>query len=96
MMAWKTVAQDVEEKTQAYWRVSQVWNRSTEIMPTGEAIVICKDNMLYTNPERPVMRHTERLLAEIVKGEGAVPPDDSILLNFPVEYISALNALDQM
>lgn len=96
MIPWKTVAQDVEEKTKNYWRVSLIWNsRSTEEMVTGDAIVLCVDNLKYTNPARPIVKLSTRLLDELVKGEGSPHPDQSQIYAFP-EVIDAMNALDHM
>jgi len=81
---WKTVAKDIEEKTQNYWKVSRAWNnRSPVEMVTGEAIVYCTDNLKYTNPERPVAKYTAKLLSELIQGEGSPKPEESSLINFP-------------
>lgn len=81
---WKTVAQDIEEKTLNFWRVSRAWNnRSPVEMITGEAIVYCTDNLKYTNPERPIARYTTKLLQELIQGEGSPPPEVSALISFP-------------
>jgi hypothetical protein len=84
MITWKTTAQDIEEKTQNHWRVSLAWNcRSDYPMPTGEAIVRIKDNMMYTNPERPLYRRSTIILSEIVKGEGSPRLEESCIIPFP-------------
>ncbi len=84
---WKTVAQDVEEKTQAYWRISLAWNnRAIEPIATGEAIVVCKDNLIYTNPERPIYHRSEGILREIVRGHPSPNPEESSVIQFPETY----------
>lgn len=84
MTLWKTVAQDIEEKTLNFWRVSRAWNNQSQVeMITGEAIVYCTDNLKYTNPERPVARYTTKLLQELIRGEGSPPPSATSLILFP-------------
>lgn len=84
MNLWKSVAQDLEEKTKAFWRVSSVWNsRSSEEILTGEAIVICTDNLKYSNIHRPIVRFTNKLLGELIQGEGSPAPEKTSLITFP-------------
>lgn len=81
---WNTVAQDLEEKTRNYWKVSLAWNnRSPVEMITGEAIVYCVNNLKYTNIERPVAKLTNKLLHELIQGEGSPKPEQSFLIPFP-------------
>ena len=81
---WTTIAQDLEQKTARYWRISLAWNsKSPEQIPTGEAIESCTSNLKYTNPGRPIAQLTTRLLGEIIQGEGSPHPEESDLINFP-------------
>lgn len=84
MLAWKTTAQDIEEKTQRYWRLSSIWNnRVSDLMAVGEAIKLCTDNLKYTNPERQIVRSTNVLLGELIQGEGSPLPPITSLIAFP-------------
>lgn len=80
----QTIAQEIEQKTMNYWHISQAMNNRSEIsIVTGDAIVMCNDNLLYTNPSRPIWRCTNLILDEIIKGEAARKPEESKVINFP-------------
>jgi len=84
MLAWKTVAQDLEEKTRNYWKVSRAWNgQSSSEMAFEKANKICSNNLLYTNPFRPVAILTNRLLQELIQDEPSPSPKASSLIEFP-------------
>lgn len=65
-----TTAQELEEKTLAYWNVAQVWNgRKPEEVQTGEAIEVCSTILEMTNFVRPLFHHTDKLLQDIIVGD---------------------------
>jgi hypothetical protein len=79
-----STSDDLQQKTMAYWTISQAWNNRSEIgVMACDAIRTCNDNLTYTNPSRPIFRHTNILLDEIIKGEGSPKPDESKVINFP-------------
>ena len=89
---WSTIAQDLEQKTRAYWKVSQAWNGvSPTEMPFERANKLCNKALLYTNPSRPVAKLTERLLQELIQNEASPLPEASQLLPFP-NIIEALTS----
>lgn len=78
-----TVAQELQEKTLAYWNLSKVFNSQIEAnVETGEAIEVCSTIMEMTNFTRPLSFYTDRLLQEIIRGEGIEPRKDSEVLFF--------------
>lgn len=71
-----TAVQELEQKTLAFWNLSQVWNQIHEVdVATGEAICVCTDILQMTNFTRPLSYAADRLLQEIIRGEGEKPHD---------------------
>ena len=78
-----STVQELEEKTQAFWMMSLAWNgKSLNEIPTGEAIIDCTDIIDSTNPVRPIFHAADRLMQEIIQGEGSAPPSESKLIPF--------------
>lgn len=66
----QTIADELLQKTQAYWNLSSVWNKQiTTEVPTGEAIELCSTIIQNTNLNRPLSYLVEHLLDAIVLGE---------------------------
>ena len=66
----QTIAQELLQKTQAYWNLSSVWNNRIKAdVPTGEAIELCSTIIQQTNLNRPLSYRIEGLLDAIVLGE---------------------------
>ncbi len=62
---------ELEEKTQLYWRISQQNNNPLGgPIETGEALMYCSDVMYSTNQARPIVRQMEKLREEIIIGVG--------------------------
>jgi len=81
---WLTVAQDLEDKTRRFWRVSSIWNGQLEVeMPACDAIEHCNTNLKYTNPGRAIARATETLLSELIKGSGSPKPETTRVIELP-------------
>lgn len=71
-MTEMTPVEELTQKTQAFWKLSQVWNgikRDVEIT-TGEAIELCTIMQARTSIQRPLSYAIEALLEEIIMGEG--------------------------
>lgn len=65
-----TAAQELEEKTRAFWNLSSVWNgKQNHQVETGEAIEVCSTILNMTNFTRPLSFVTDRLLSDIIRGE---------------------------
>jgi hypothetical protein len=85
-----TIADELIHKTQQFWRISQAWNGiGDEQLATGEAIVVCTENLRYTNPARPVFYRTESLLSEIIAGTASQRPEPAVIILFPSAATSA-------
>lgn len=83
-LMWLTVAQDLEDKTRRFWRVSSIWNGKIDVeMPACDAIEHCNSNLLHTNPGRQIARSTEVLLSELIKGSGSPRPSETKIIELP-------------
>ena len=71
-----TTAQELQEKTLAYWHLSKVWNGKEEtLVETGNAIEVCSTILDMTNFVRPLFHRTDILLQEIIRGEPSQPKE---------------------
>ena len=78
-----SIAEELKQKTLAYWKLSQIWNGKREVeLPTGEAIELCSHMIETTNITRPLSYRAEILLQEIIIGQGSKAPDSKVL-EFP-------------
>lgn len=78
-----TIAQELETKTQAYWKISQAFNRGATDILIGEAITDCVDIIQTTNYTRPASYLTSKLLDELIEGQSLSKPQETQLLKFP-------------
>jgi intein-encoded DNA endonuclease-like protein len=80
-----SIAEELHQKTMAYWKLSQIWNGKREVeLATGDAIELCSHMIETTNITRPLSFRAEILLQEIVLGEGSKAPDSKVL-EFPAK-----------
>ena len=78
-----TVAQELQEKTLAYWNLSRTFNDQNQAnIETGEAIEVCSTILEMTNFTRPLSFATDRLLIDIIRGEESTYRQDSEVLPF--------------
>jgi hypothetical protein len=79
----QSTADELMQKTRAYWFLSSVWNgRIDKIVQTGEAIDACSTMMMRTNCERPLSRSLFTLQGELIEGEGRVIKHQSKIIPF--------------
>lgn len=69
------------EKTNVYWKLSQVWNGKRNVqVTTEEAIEMCGLLQRVINPYRPLWRVSGSLLNEIIDGQGKKAPESKVLM----------------
>lgn len=79
-----SVAAELEQKTNLYWKVSRVWNgRTSEHITVGDALADIAQLVGRSNPNRPIHFFACNLLEELVEGESPEPQGDAKLLAFP-------------
>lgn len=67
----QTLANELLDKTQTYWRLSRAWNgRSKEEIATDVAITVSNDTIFGTNQARPIVKAFQSLLDEVIAGCG--------------------------
>lgn len=70
----QTLANELLDKTQTYWRLSRAWNgRSKEEIATDVAIAVSNDTIFGTNQTRPIVKAFQSLLDEVIAGCGKPP-----------------------
>lgn len=66
-----TIADELKQKTLAYWKLSQIWNGKRDVeLPTEDAMRICHLILSDTSCTRPIYRSMDRVLNEIIEGTG--------------------------
>lgn len=79
----QSVAQELEQKTQAYWGLCRVWNGiDSKFITVGVAIEKCSTIMQNTNGARPIWYRAKQLQDMLVQDKVVKHPD-SELIEFP-------------
>lgn len=79
----KTVAEELADKTRAYWLLSSVWNgRLTSSVSTGKALEACVTILNKTNYERPLSNRVLDLRDELIEGSGRTTQSEAKILQF--------------
>lgn len=80
----QTIAQELEQKAQEYWHLSNVWNgKVSDYITVEDAIGRTNKLLSSTNPARPIHFFSRKLMKELIEGEGSKPSEGSQLLLFP-------------
>lgn len=86
----QSLANELMEKTQAYWLISAAWNgKSKQKIQTGEAIQACSDIISRTTYVRPLSWRVDTLLQEIIKGESNPIKQEPAEVIFPANFVIA-------
>lgn len=76
----QSTREELEQKTLAYWKLSQIWNGRRQVeVTTGDAMEMCSTILARTSIYRPVFHSVDGLLQEIIKGGGNPLPTATIL-----------------
>ena len=66
-----STAEELKQKTLAYWKLSQIWNGKREVeLPTEDAMKICAKIIDQTSATRPLYHCMNKVLEEIIAGTG--------------------------
>ena len=76
-----TIAEELKQKTLAYWKLSSIWNGRRNVnLATEDAMRICNKICEMTSPDRPLHYQTFYLKTEIIEGSGQKVPGAVILV----------------
>lgn len=77
----KNTAEELADKTRAYWILSSVWNNKMKnSIPMGVALNSCTTILNMTNCERPLARRVWELQEEFIEGSSKSPSQETKIL----------------
>lgn len=76
-----TQAQELEQKTRAYWRISLAFNnQSPELISAIRSIGQCSYIVYNTHAQRPIAKCAQKLRAELIVGESIITTHEAKIL----------------
>lgn len=75
-----SIAEELKQKTLAYWKLSQIWNGKREVnIGVEDALKICGTIMIMTSNTRPLSFYTDALREELIQGQGKKKPVSEVI-----------------